>query len=181
MTSTKKVLLAVSALLAFSLVAGTAVAEQNCRKVKARMTAVSDIYTSADGFCNEYDECQYGDFKGFPKGRLWTRWYVDWYVFALDNLLLISTDTVFDTPHGQIYGSERGMNVFDWETFTWVDGYVSHIHIIGGTGRYLEATGWMNWGFGYQVEEYGWLRGEICGPYIHADDDEDSDDDSDSD
>ena len=158
----KRILIAATMMLALSLVAGTANAGYECRKVNAKVVFLSDVFETPD-VCNAFQYCQYWDIKGFPKGRLWGYWNDGDETVVFGDTFVLSASDVFETKDGDIFAEERGM-----VNFYATEGYVAHFGIIGGTGKFDGAVGWMAATVLYVTDTGGSVRGEICGPYIRG-------------
>jgi len=164
----KKQLFVWSFLLALCLVASSATAGE-CKKIIANFGA-SSFYEGCSYDGEDYLWCLDTPVKGNLLGTWHFMSKPDWNAFELtvpDVLGIGSWDLwvvwalgVFETKKGDIITQETDtINLdayFDYGALT------AMTYIIGGTGKYEGATGWL--GLVGTETEGGVLRGEVCTP-----------------
>jgi len=85
-------------------------------------------------------------------------WYDPDFNFVVDDTWAFTNYGVFETTQGEVFFRER--TIVDFEA---PDGRAVHINVLGGTGRYEGATGWMAYFDNFAGEFTTW-GGEICWP-----------------
>jgi len=162
----RKILFVISLLLAFCLAAPSATAG-DCKKISAGAGA-SNFYEGCSYDGEDYLWCIDTPVTGNLKGTWRFMSRPDWNAFELTvedilgigswDLWVVWSLGVFETNEGDILTQETDLlNVDAYFNY----GALSTMsYIIGGTGKYEGATGWL----GYVGTETGGgvLRGEVC-------------------
>jgi hypothetical protein len=171
MITKRKCSVVAALLLGLCVVTGAALADQTCRNVQSNVKGISDVFVGPDGICNGYEFCQYSDIKGTLNGRYWAYWNADGEEYVADipdddpdfgpSAFVLRANDIIETNHGNITAEERGIvNFFASE------GYVAHLSVTGGTGKYENAVGWLSVTLVFMNEVGGLVTGEICGPNL---------------
>ena len=112
-------------------------------RVRGNLKGTWHLYTSPEFNCFE---------NTVPNGVLG----IDgWDVWSCWNL------SVFETKHGELI--TQGNDYVNLESYFTNGSFASTFFVIGGTGKYEGATGWLG-NVGDEVSGKGILRGEICTP-----------------
>ena len=161
MISSKSTVPVVAVLLALSLAAGPAVAEQSCKKVNANLKAFSEFFVEDPEnptVCNGFEFCQYAEVRGTLNGLWWIYGdFADFVPVAGGKGLLADVIGVFETNQGDLYADD-----IELANQNAPDGGVFHSAVEGGTGKYEGASGWLAGWFFFEPPTGGNIGGEIC-------------------
>jgi hypothetical protein len=151
--------LVVLALLGAS--ASAALASDGCKKQNAHLRNVGESIVDEE-VCDGYETCQFGEVKGTLNGSLGLHRALDWVEFvAEDTAVVIWADTKIETNKGEVWAQARCV------VHLAAPGLACHMAVWGGTGDYVDATGWLGMTpikavFGTATGGTYLLKGEIC-------------------
>jgi hypothetical protein len=139
------------------LSAGTVLAGETCKRVNIAHGGLP-VYFFDPEDCNGYDGCGSWEVHGTPNGTYTTYWFNADAVTVGGDTVAGLQDAILETTHGDL--QIRESVIVDWGA---PDGFAVHAKIVGGTGKYEGATGWM---VSHGNLEGDFLRygGEICWP-----------------
>jgi hypothetical protein len=152
----KTVIFVSAALLALTLATGTAIAEGPCRTVRSNLENIGESIEDPSQ-CNGYDFCQSVDIRGTLNGTWWifgNNSGIE--VLAEGTALAFYLDGVFSDQHGELLLVDREILNLLAE-----DGLGFNVAVVGGTGRYEGASGWMT-GYATFFPVGGKIFGEVC-------------------
>ncbi len=88
---------------------------------------------------------------------MWT--YLNWdgFIEWPDGTIINISYSVHETPRGELFFDDRAI-----VTPNAPEGFALHSNVIGGTGRYEGATGWLAYYLEWAEGNQGLMRGEIC-------------------
>lgn len=159
MITNRKCSILAAALLGLCVATGAAIADQSCRNVQSNVKGVSEVFVNPEGICDGYEWGQYSQMRGTLNGLLWACWNSDGEEIVLsDSAFVLSAQDTMETIHGNIYAEERGIINFFADK-----GYVAHLGVTDGTGKYEAASGWLSLTL---IGAGGLLTGEVCGPNL---------------
>lgn len=154
--SHKKFFIAISVFVLLCLLA-TPVWAEKCKQVTI-VHGEFVSYLQGPENCDGYDGCWAATVRGTPNGLYTTYWF-DANIFQVKGDTIASVqDTIIETQHGDLYMRES--LIADYAA---PDGFAVHSVIVGGTGQYEGATGWMG-GYGDIAGTLVRNGGEICWP-----------------
>ena len=157
MIRSRSLIVGVMVLVALCLTASTALAGDSCKKVNAKIWNLSEVSYDSE-ICNGYDLCQFGDIIGTLNGTMSVYQMFDWWtLLADDTALAFWDDIIIETNKGEIWLQERAIFHLG------ASGFASHSMVSGGTGDYIEATGWISL-IPDPSSSKLLIKGEICTP-----------------
>jgi hypothetical protein len=133
------------------------VAGEKCKRVNIVHQEIGP-FIADPAECNGYDFCGSAEVDGTPNGTY--TYFGNWADSAPvgPDALGFWNDAVLETAHGDLMIEERGIVHLGTS-----DGFAIHSRIVGGTGKYEGATGWMA-SFGNLEGDFARIAGEICPP-----------------
>ena len=153
----KNLFVGMSVSLVLFLLATTAVFGEKCKQVVVHHVDVGPILLGPEN-CSGYDLCVTSKISGTFNGTITEAGnFVDTY-YLVDAAYAYTMHGVIETKQGEIFFVER--SIADYEA---PDGFGVHINVLGGSGRYEGATGWMAY-FGNFEGTFNRFGGEVCWP-----------------
>ena len=153
--SNRRLIVGIAMLVVLCLFASTAVWGEKCKKVNSRHLEPGTILYGPEN-CDGYDGCVTSKISGTFNGTLTERFnFADSY-HLIDDAWAFTNYGVIETKQGELFFRERSMADFEAP-----DGFVVHINVTGGTGRYEGATGWMAYFDNFAGNSTTW-GGEVC-------------------
>jgi hypothetical protein len=128
---------------------------EKCKQVTIGQTELEYIVGGPEN-CDGYDLCASSKLRGTFNGTLLDYAY-DADTYHVDEITYaFRGDGVIETTHGKLF-----LNQWSITDLAAPDGYAVHINVVGGTGRYEGATGWMAYFANFANTETTW-GGEVC-------------------
>lgn len=153
----KSVIAAIAVCIVLCLSAGTLLAGERCIPVTIGSADFESVLSGPEN-CNGYDSCGFSVVRGTLNGTFAEYSYDADAVQVDATTYSFAADAVFETNHGELFLEERSI-----VNFAAPDGIAVVANILGGTGRYEGATGWLVIFANFEGTLSRWA-GEVCWP-----------------